>query len=142
MGNDDPAVVSRRQSLVTMAAGATAGLAGCGSTQDTGGVGDSFATDVIVHNAASAARTVSVRITAVDADTPHTDTTLALSSGETVDPVNDGKLPATDGGYVVDVDVDGGPSETFEWTDLSADLAPLWVRVDDSENIRFLLQAG
>lgn len=142
MGHDSPPVVTRRRSLVTMAAAATVGLAGCGSPADSDGVGNSFATDVVVHNAASGARTVSITITALDAETAHTDRTLDLAGGETVDPVNDGKLPANDGGYAVDVTVERGPSETFEWTDPSADLAPLWVRIDDSENVRFLLQAG
>jgi hypothetical protein len=142
MGNDSPPLVTRRQSLVTMTAVATMGIAGCGSTQDTDGVGNSFATDVIVHSAASDARTVSITITEIDAETAHTDSTLALSPGETVDPVNDGKLPANDGGYVVDVAVADGPNETFEWTDLSPELAPLWVRIDETENIKFLLQAG
>lgn len=142
MGNDSPPVVSRRQSLFTMTAVATMGLAGCGSPQDADGVGNSFATDVIVHNAASDARTVSITITELDADTPHTDRTLDLSGGETVDPVNNGKLPANDSSYAVDVTVEAGPSETFEWTDLTAELAPLWVRIDETENVKFLLQAG
>jgi hypothetical protein len=136
------AVISRRQSLLTIAAVATAGIAGCGSTQKQNGVGNSFATDVIVSSAASDPRTVSITITETDSDTVHTARTLELSPGETVNPVNSGKLPATNSSYAVEVTVEDGPSETFEWTEPSAELAPLWVRIDESRNIKFLLQAG
>lgn len=142
MEDETPTVMSRRQSLFTMAAVAATGLAGCGSTQDTNGVANSFATDVIVCSAASAPRTVSITITEADADTPHTDRTLDLSPGETVDPVNSGKLPANSSSYTVEVAVEDGPSETFEWTDPSVELAPLWVRIDGTQNVTFLLQAG
>lgn len=139
-----------------MATVATTGLAGCGSLRDDGtdddteddgdagdgGVGNSFATDVVAFSGATAPRTVSITITDTESDTPHTDRTLDLAPGETVDPVNSGKLPANGSSYTVDVVVEDGPSETFEWTDPSAELAPLWVRVDDSQNITFLLQAG
>lgn len=135
-------VVGRRQSLFAMAAVATAGLAGCTSSQNQNGVGNSFATDVIVYNAASDSRNVSVTITATDSNTPHTDRTLELSPGEVVDSVNTGKLPANNSSYSVEVTVEDGPSETFEWTDPSVELAPLWVRIDGTQNIKFLLQAG
>ena len=125
-----------------MAVAATAGLAGCSSLQGETGVGDSGAADVIVTSAASGPRTVSITITEADADSPHTDRTLDLSPNETVDPVNSGKLPTNTSSYTVVVALEDGPSETFEWTDPSLELAPLWVRIDDSQNIRFLLQAG
>lgn len=142
MEDESRTVITRRQSLLTMAAVATAGIAGCTSTQNQNDVGNSFATDVIVYSAASDPRTVSVTITEIESDTPHTAKTLEVSPGETVDPVNSGKLPANNSSYAVEVIVEDRPSETFEWTDPSAALAPLWVRIDGSQNIKFLLQAG
>jgi hypothetical protein len=56
--------------------------------------------------------------------------------------VNSGKLPTNTSSYTVQVSVEDGPSETFEWTDPSVELAPLWVRIDGTRNITFLLQAG
>lgn len=125
-----------------MAGVAAAGIAGCSSLRDDPGLSDSGATDVILSSAASEPRTVSVTITEADAETPRTDRTMDLSPGETVDPVNDGKLPTNTSSYSVSVSVVDGPSETFEWTDPTVELAPLWVRIDDSRNITFLLQAG
>lgn len=151
MEDASPPGIGRRQSLLTMAAVATAGFAGCGSIQDgdangddddDGGVGNSFATDVILYSAASAPRTVSITITETESDTPHTARTIDLSPGETVDPVNSGKLPANNSSYAVEVVVEDGPSETFEWDDPTVGRAPLWIVVDDSRNIKFLLQAG
>ena len=42
----------------------------------------------------------------------------------------------------VEMTVDDGPSETFDWEDPDVSLAPLHVLVDESQNIKFLLQAG
>jgi hypothetical protein len=86
--------------------------------------------------------TVSITITPAGAEDPHTSRTVVLAPNETVDPVSDSKLPTTGDGYTVDVAVEDGPSETFEWTDPTVTLAPLWVYVDDTRNIKFLLQAG
>lgn len=66
---------------------------------------------------------------------------LELAPNERVDPVNDSKLPMN-ASYTGAVDVVGGPDETFEWTDPTVERAPLWVVVDGSDNIRFLLQTG
>lgn len=85
--------------------------------------------------------TVTVRIKAADRDETRTDRRLEVPAGGTVDPVNRGKLPLTVG-YVITVEVEGGPDETFEWTDPTVSLAPLHVLVDGSENVTFLLQAG
>lgn len=134
--------IGRRRILAALAAVATAGLAGCSWGQNGNGVGNSGATDVIACNGGSEPRTVTITVTAADSDTPHTSRTLELSPGETVDPVNSGKLPTTARSYTVEVTVENGPSETFEWEDPSVELAPLWVRVDESRNIKFLLQAG
>ena len=142
MDDESHAAVGRRRSLLAIASAVSAGVAGCASFGGRAAVGNSFATDVAVHSAASDPKTVSVTITETTAETAHTSETLDLDPGDTVDPVNDAKLPANGHSYVVDVDVTDGPSETFEWSDPSPDLAPLWVRIDDSENVRFLLQAG
>ena len=135
--------LDRRRMLATMAAVTSAtSIAGCASLRDQPGVGDSGATDVIVHSIASETKTVSITITDTDAESPHTSRTLDVSPGEIVDPVNSGKLPTNTSSYTVEVAVNDGPSETFEWTDPTVTLAPLWVQIDGTRNIIFLLQAG
>ena len=129
--------------LTSMGAVASAAsITGCSSSPNREGIGDSGATDVTLHNAASERETVSVTVAAADAEEPHTDRTLELRSGELVDSVNSGKLPTNTDGYTVEVTVEEGPSETFEWTDPTVQLAPLWVLIDGTRNIKFLLQAG
>ena len=137
MGEQPGSGPGRRRVLV--AVGAVAGLtatAGCAGLYDQTG-----ATDVIVSNAADGPRTVSVTITDANAESVHTSRTLELDSGDLVDPVNRSKLP-TNTGYTVAVSVENGPEETFEWSDPDVELAPLWVRIDDTRNVKFLLQAG
>jgi hypothetical protein len=134
--------LGRRQMLAAMVAAGTTSIAGCSSFLDRGGVGDSGATDVVVHNVASESKVVSVTVTDTNAEEPHTDRTLDVAPGEIVDPVNSGKLPTNTSSYTVEVAVENGPSETFEWTDPTVQLAPLWVQIDDTRNIKFLLQAG
>ena len=142
MPDDGLPGAGRRQFLTSVAAASVAlGLAGCPSGPTTDGVGDSGATDVAVSSLASEPKTVSITITEMGAESPRTDRTLEVGPGEVVEAVNTGKLP-TNTGYSVAVAVRGGPSETFEWAEPTVDLAPLWVQVDDSRNIRFLLQAG
>jgi hypothetical protein len=142
MSDESTPEVGRRRALFAFATVASAGLAGCSSVGERGGVGNSGATDVVVSNAASGPRTVSVTVTAAGAAEPHTSRTLSLAPGGVVDPVNRSKLPTNTDQYTVEVAVEDGPEETFEWADPTVELAPLWVRVDDSRNIRFLLQAG
>lgn len=133
----------RRRILATVAAvGGTTSVAGCSSFAGDGSVGDSGATDVVVYSLASQSKTVSITIADSSADSPHTSRTLELSSGEIIDPVNESKLPTNANTYEITVTVEGGPSETFEWTDPTVELAPLWVHIDDSQNVKFLLQAG
>ena len=128
---------SRRRVLSTTAAVVgTSAVAGCTALWDQTG-----ATDVVVYNAAAERATVSVTITPTGAEEPHTSRTLDIPGGERVDPVNRSKLP-TNSGYTVVVDVEDGPRETFEWDDPDLELAPLYVLVDETENIKFLLQAG
>jgi hypothetical protein len=40
------------------------------------------------------------------------------------------------------VEVNGGPSETFGWDNPDVELSPLYILVDETRNIEFLLQAG
>lgn len=118
---------------------ATTGLAtlsGCTALWDQTG-----ATDVNVYNVAEESKTVSVAITATGSEEPHTSRTVEIDPGNTVHAVNRSKLP-TNSSYTVEVAVENGPTETFEWDDPTVELAPLWVRVDGTENIKFLLQAG
>lgn len=123
-----------------------AAVVGVTSVAGCSGVGDRVwsqtgATDVFVSNARAEALTVTVTITAGANEEPHTARRLEIAAGETTDPVNQSKLP-TNTDYTVEVAVDGGPQETFEWVDPTVERAPLWIRIDDSENIKFLLQAG
>lgn len=137
MDDDSPRLLGRRQVLAGI--GTTAGiaaLAGCSALWEQTG-----AMDVVAHNAASGTRTVSVTITADGAEEAHTSRSLVIDPGETVDPVNRSKLP-TNTDYSVDVAVEDGPSETFEWTDPTVERAPLWVFVDGTRNVKFLLQSG
>lgn len=128
---------TRRRVLASLASVAgAASLSGCTATWNQTG-----ATVVVLHSAATAPTSVRVVVTPTDADDPHTDRTLDLSPGQTVEAVNNSKLPTNDA-YAVDVTVSGGPSETFDWADPQVHLSPLWVLVDDSNNVTFLLQAG
>ncbi|WP_380676399.1 hypothetical protein [Salinigranum sp. GCM10025319] len=137
MTNTSSGGPSRRRVLVaTASATGTATLAGCTALWDQTG-----ATDVVVYNAAAERATVSITITPADAEEPHTSRTLDVPGGGRVDPVNRTKLP-TNSGYTVVVSVEDGPRETFEWDDPDLELAPLYVLVDETENIKFLLQAG
>ena len=130
------AVSDRRRFLAAAAAAGTATVAGCSSVWSQPG-----ATDVVAHNAADEQTVVTVRVTPAGADAAHTERTLELAPNGTVDPVNDSTLPTNDA-YTVEVAVEDGPSETFEWSDPSLELAPLYVLVDGSDNVHFLLKAG
>lgn len=128
---------SRRQLLVATAGAASVGAAGCLSSGSSKG-----ATDVVLHNERRESITVELTITAADASEPRHDVTVTLDPTEQATPTDDGKLPVgTD--YTVDVAVRDGPSETYEWTDVRLELAPLHVLIDDSENnVIFALQNG
>lgn len=128
---------SRRRLLAATAAAASVGAAGCLSPGSSKG-----ATDVVVHNERRETITVELTITAADESEPRHDVTVSLDSTEQATPTDDGKLPVgTD--YTVDVDVRDGPAETYEWTDVRLELAPLHVIVDDSENnVTFAVQIG
>jgi len=128
---------SRRRFLTALAAVAgTTSIAGCSALWDQTG-----ATDVVVYNVRAEPIVVSVTITPTDADEPHTARELDIAPGAKVDPVNRSKLP-TNSSYSITVEVDEGPSETFDWDDPDIELAPLYILVDETPNIKFLLQAG
>lgn len=128
--------IGRRRYLSGLAAfaGVTA-TAGCSLWDQTG------ATDVVLYSLAADSVTVSVTITGTDASEPHTSRTLTVSPGETVDPVSDGKLP-TNTSYTVDVTVEEGASETFDWEDPDLDLVPLYVIIEEPQTIEFAFHAG
>jgi len=135
---------TRRRVLGALAAAGLGSVAGCNAsseTTDSPGAGTSYATDLVACSVAGGEKTVAITVTAIGADTPRTERTLKLSPGDVVDPVNDGKIPGNGDGYTVEVDIDGGASETFEWTDIGPERAPLWVLIPDGGNIRFLLDA-
>jgi hypothetical protein len=125
----------RRQYLSGLAAGAAAATAGCLLWDQTG------ATDLILYSLAAETTAVSVVITSDGATEPHTSRTLEVAQGENVDPVNDGKLP-TNTGYTVEVAVEGGTTETFEWSDPDLEFAPLYVVVESPQSVEFLFHAG
>lgn len=128
--------LDRRQYLSAVAVFAgTIATAGCLSWDQTG------ATDVIVYSLAADPATVSVTITDTDATDPHTTRMLEVSQGEKVNPVNRGKLPANTS-YTVEVTVEEGASDAFEWNDPDLELAPLYVVIEDPQNIEFLFHAG
>lgn len=120
--------------IVTVAG--TTSIAGYSTLWDQTG-----ATDVLVYNVRTEPTVVSVTITPTDAEKPHTARELEIAPGANVDPVNRSKLP-TNSSYSVTVEVDGGPSETFDWDDPDVELAPLYILIDETQNIKFLLQAG
>lgn len=129
--------IGRRRFCSALGAlGVSTALAGCSALWDQTG-----ATDVALRNVAGESLTVSVAITAEGADEPRTEATFDLDAHQYVAAVNDSKLP-TNSGYTVAVDVESGPSETFEWDDPTLELAPLHVVVDEGDNIDFLLKAG
>lgn len=125
----------RRYLSGLVALAGTTTIAGCLSWNQTG------ATDVIVYSMVAGETTISIDITDSDATEAHTSRTLDLSQGEKIDPVNRSKLP-TNTSYTVEVTVEGGSSDTFEWTDPDLELAPLYVVVEDQQNVEFLFHAG
>lgn len=135
---DGPSGHATRRLVLAAAAGAgTAAVAGCSGLWDQPG-----ASDVIAYNVSADPQVVTVTVTDAGEDIERTSRTLVLDPGERVDPVNDdGKLPLTTD-YAVAVTVEDGPTETFEWEDPDVTRAPLWVLVDGTGNIRFLLEAG
>ena len=129
--------VDRRTVLATGAALAGGSLAGCAFLGGT----STGATDVVVHSEAAEPVSVAVSIADAEAGDPRLETTLDLDPTERTTPTASDKLPAG-GSYDVAVDVEGGPSETFEWRDVRLELAPLHVVVDGGQNVLFALQAG
>lgn len=44
--------------------------------------------------------------------------------------------------YTIEVDIDGGPSRTLEWTDVTLDLAPLRLLIFDNTHLAFTFEAN
>lgn len=135
--SDDSTGRPARRTVLGGSAALLAGLAGCSLT----GGSSKGATDVVLNCMASAPVEVTLTITTPDADDPRIDRTLELDTGEQATPTDDGKLPAG-GDYDVTVAVAGGPTETYRWTDVTLERAPMHVIVDGSENVFFTLQVG
>lgn len=128
--------LSRRQMLGSLGVSASVfGLGGCLSLSQPG------ASDVMIYNGTNEAMVLSVTITASNSEEPNTSRSIEVTPGERTDPVNQGKLPLNTN-YTINVTVENGPSETFAWKDPTVTRAPLYVFIDGSRNIKFLLQAG
>ncbi|ERJ07016.1 TAT pathway signal sequence protein [Halorhabdus tiamatea SARL4B] len=127
----------RRTFLSGAAATGAVATAGCSFLWDQPG-----ATDVILYSGASQPRTVTVSITrSAGNEGTVVDRTMTVDPGETVDPVNQSKLPLGRP-YTVTVTVENGGSETFNWESPDIELAPLYIFIDDTANVDFLLQTG
>lgn len=131
-----PRDLSRRSALATGAGLLGTSLAGCSMLDVNKG-----ATDVVLRNEATTPLSVTLTVTDDGAATPRLAETVTLEPSAVVTPTNDDKLPVS-ADYSVEVAVEGGPSETYEWTDVQLDLAPLHVILDGSSNILFALQVG
>lgn len=84
---------------------------------------------------------MTLTVSAPDADEPYIDRTVTLDTGERVTPTDDGKLPVG-ADYDVTVDVADGPTESYRWSDVRLERAPMHVLVDGSSNVYFTLQVG
>lgn len=126
---------SRRRFLVATGSVAIPGLtAGC----YTDGAGGSR---IVVYNVTADPTTVSIEVVPESDDVSGLDRTLELDPRERIEIPEEFVFPLiTD--YSVTVDVEGGPRETFDWTESAADRAPLYVLLDGSDNIRFLVEVG
>lgn len=132
-GTDRPA----RRSVLGGSAALLAGLAGC----SLGGGSSKGATDVVLNSMAPEPVEVTLTISDPEAEEPRMDRTLELDTGERATPTDDGKLPAG-GDYDVTVAVADGPTETYRWTDVTLERAPMHVIVDGGSNVFFTLQVG
>jgi hypothetical protein len=118
---------SRRELLTTFGTLLAASSAGCSFFQGT----NKGATDVIIYNERSTTESVTVRITAAEDDSPRLETTVTLDAGAETTPTASDKLPVgTD--YTIEISVSDGVTETYRWTDVRLERAPLRVRLSDS----------
>lgn len=127
--------VHRRTVLGSIALTLSLAFAGCSQYPSKG------ATDVKVHNLRTEPVSIAIRITADGGEQPRVERTLSLDSTDQAVPTRNDKLPIGSD-YTVDIDIENGPTESFQWEDVSLDLAPLHVLVDDTSNIVFALQSG
>lgn len=130
-----PTQLSRRDVLAASVTTLATSVTGCTQGSSKG------ATDVVVRNEASTERSIRITISGATDEQPRLETTLALDSREQATPTARDKLPVgTD--YTVEVDVEGGPTDTYYWTDVSLDLAPLHVILVCNSDIYFELQSS
>lgn len=107
--------------------------------------GSKGATSVVIHNGTNETMSLSFSVADMDDNgTPRVKETVTLDPLEQIDPINEqhlSKLPVG-GNYIITIDVEGGPSETFQWQDVRLELAPLHVIVEGNSNILFALAVG
>lgn len=127
----------RREVLAATVALLSTSSAGCALSDGT----SKGATDVRVSNESTDPKSVSVTITGADSEQPRLETTLSLDPGKQTTPTASDKLPVGSD-YTVEVDVEGGATDTYYWTDVSLDLAPLRVILSCNSEIYFELQSS
>lgn len=137
---------SRRKLLAACTTLVGGSLAGCtlkGEGEEASTGARTGATSVLIHNETTESVTFSVLVTDTDGKT-RLDETVSLDPLGEVDPIAEqdlGQLPeGTD--YTVTIDVENGPSETFEWQDVQIGLAPLHVVFDGRSDLLFTVGAG
>ena len=115
---------------------------GDGDSTTDGGRNHDGASQVHLHNDAADRQRVQVEVTReTDPTVTVTNRSLSLAPGEVVQLPEGQNVPLWDDLTVV-VDVEAGPRERYEWTDPSAERAPLHVFVDGTDNVLFALQVG
>jgi len=141
---------TRRTVLHSVGAVVATGLvAGCSALDgddsgddSDGGRNHDGASQVHLHNDAADRQRVQIEVTReTDPATTVTNRSLSLAPGEVVQLPEGQNVPLRDDLTVV-VDVEAGPRERYEWTDPSAERAPLHVFVDGTDNVLFALQVG
>ena len=135
--SDDSTDRPARRTVLGGSATLLAGLAGC----SLGGGTSKGATDVVLNSMAPEPVEVTLTISDAGADEPRMDRTVELDTGERATPTDDGKLPGG-GDYDVTVDVADGPTETYQWRDVTLERAPMHVILNGSQNVFFTLQVG
>lgn len=140
--------VSRRAVLTTCAAVVGSGLAGCtmaGRQRTTDG-GGTAATGIYIHNETDADK--SVTLTATDSDgKTWIDVTVSVAAHNNfkVNPhsfdyqqtEHKVSLLPVGNDYTVDVDIDGGGSNSLDWNDVKQGLSPLRILILDPSDIIF-----
>lgn len=141
--------LSRRKLLAACTTLVGGSLAGCTSTEGQGEEerktpgSRTGATSIRIHNETNESVTLSVLVTDTD-DKTRLDETVTIDPLDEVDPIDQQRLGLLPEGtdYTVNIDVENGPSETFQWQDVRIGLAPLHVIFDGSSDLLFTVGAG